>query len=104
MEQSSDGLPISQRRANSSTKHSSKSDEVAEDMLQSNIPHETVRLCQGVESEEIEGPPHKKIVQNFTESSSSKNKKHRWSSEESCLDYNIYHSHCILYLFKIETN
>ncbi|XP_008645508.1 uncharacterized protein [Zea mays] len=83
MEQSSDGLPISQRRANSSTKHSSKSDEVAEDMLQSNIPHETVRLCQGVESEEIEGPPHKKIVQNFTESSSSKNKKHRWSSEEN---------------------
>jgi len=51
-----------------------------------------------------EGPPHKKIVHSFKESSSSKNQIHRWSSEESCLDYNIYHSHCILYLFKFLAN
>jgi hypothetical protein len=51
-----------------------------------------------------EGPPHEKIVHSFKESSSSKNQIHRWSSEESCLDYNIYHSHCILYLFKFLAN
>ncbi|XP_066329978.1 uncharacterized protein [Miscanthus floridulus] len=105
MEQSSDGMPISQRgvipmgelpRANSPTEHSSKSDEVAQDMLQSDIPNETVRHCQNAESEEIEswllalqahlkkeGTPHKKIVHSFKESSSSKNQIHRWSSEEN---------------------
>jgi len=120
MEQSSDGVPINQRRANSPTEHPSKSDEVAQDMLQSDIPHETVRHCQNAESEEtgswllalqahlkkgsqqdmsdiphepvrhcqdtesegIEGPPRKKIVHSFKESSSSKSQIRRWSSEE----------------------
>ncbi|WVZ76948.1 hypothetical protein U9M48_024860 [Paspalum notatum var. saurae] len=71
MEQSSDGMPISQRRrrrANSSINHSSKSDAVVEDM--SDIPRETARHCQDAESEKTEGPPHKEIAHCFEESSS----------------------------------
>lgn len=76
MEQSSQG----RRRANSSTNHSSKSDVVAEDM--SDIPHETARHCQHGESVKTEGPPHKKNAHCFKESSSFKNRIHRWSAEE----------------------
>ncbi|CAN6272225.1 unnamed protein product [Urochloa humidicola] len=93
MEQSSDGMPR-KRKDVSSTNHSSNSDAVAEDM--SDIPHETSKQCQDVESENTEVPPHKKNVHGFNECSSLKNlerTKCRWSPEENELLTQLVHKH-----------
>ncbi|CAN6237808.1 unnamed protein product [Urochloa humidicola] len=93
MEQSSDGMPR-QRKDVSSTNHSSNSDAVAEGM--GDIPHETLKHCQDIESKNTEVPPQKKNVHGFNECSSLKKlerTKCRWSPEENELLTQLVHKH-----------